>query len=278
MGEINLLTVCFVSFPEQLLWLIVSLLLIGRKDIFIFKNKKNVLKVSIISLMTTLIIILLKNLLGPIGTIISICVFIAIYVLFFQIHWVEAAAGILVTAIIFMTLEYVGILIVTQIIGITFNSNTTNSTELILLSVAPRILQIILTIILFKKPVKIIDTNAIKGFSKSRLKKLAFIFAYEAFCIFVIMKIARFEFNTNTLIGILDMWTNIILIITFVVGNLIVITRFMRIISAEKRNQAVTLLWVKSLLAQHGNDIATIDKMINDALSEIVIGGEYNER
>jgi hypothetical protein len=268
----------FIGFSEILLILITSMLITGRKEILNIRNKINLLKLFLVALVLTLIIMLTKDLLGQFSTIAMMAVIIVICAFIFKIHWTEAAAGVLIATVSLAAFEYVSILISSKITGVAFNGNTIVGKFRMYTSIASRILQTILIFILYRSPTTGINFGAIKGFAKKTLRRLTFIYIYEAFCIIILIKIGWSQLYSGTILSILDMSVNIILICSFFILNIIIITKLMRNAMLEKKNNTITLLWFKHLLTQYKYDIAKIDEMVDAALNKEVEGGKYDEK
>lgn len=278
MGQANLFTFFLIGYPEEFLSLITCLLIVGRKDKLNIRNKINTIKIFSSALIMTIAAFFSKNVFGQGAVIVTAAAFVVVIILIFKVYWVEACAGILISLFSLIAFEYICITIWSQVVGLSFDGWASDSRARMYSIFSVRILQLILVVILYKIPIAIIDFGTIKGFTKKVSGKLALIFAYEMFCVFTIIKVARFDFSPTTLSGTLNMAVNITLIIAFIVLNILVTTRLVRNAAMERKNHAITLLWFKHLLAKHGNDVTKIDKMIDEVLNEVVTGGEYNEK
>ena len=270
MGEINLSSACLVSYPEIVLLIIASLLIVGRKDILDIRNKTNLFKLFISSVAMTIVTVVLKNLVGQQATIISLGIFIVIYVFVLGVHWTEAAGGILIASVAFMALEYVSLLISFAVTGGSFSIMNTDRTLIILSGLVPRILDAILVVVLYKLPVTIVDLGSIKDFTKSALKDITSIYIFLALFIFGILKIAKLDYNYTTLWGVLSAIINVIIMICIVSGVLFVVTRLMRLITEERRGKAAAYFKYQRLRKVLGDDIIAIDKEMDIALNKAV--------
>lgn len=266
-----------IGFTETLVVLITSMLITGRKDLLNIRNRMNILNLLIVTFVLTIIITLTRSLLGQTAIIIFLVAYIVTCIFVFKTHWIEAAAGVLIAAISLAAFEYISILLGSRIIGVTPDSNNLVGELRIFTVVVTRILQIILVIILYRFPILVVNFGTIKGFTKRTLRKLTVIYIYEAICIILFIKIGWSQFNYNSL-SISDTTINIIVMCSFIVLNIIVVTKLMRNAMLEKKNNTITLLWFKHLLKQYRYDIAKIDVMVDDALNKEMEGGEYDER
>ena len=70
--------------------LITALLIVGRKDILDIRNKTNLLKIIISSILMTIVTVIVKDYIGQNTAIITLGIFAVIWIIIFKIHWVEA--------------------------------------------------------------------------------------------------------------------------------------------------------------------------------------------
>jgi len=271
MGHVDVSVLSCMSFLEVLLILITSCLIVGKKDLLDIRDKKNLLKLFVAAVLMMIAVVTVKTYIGQNETLLTLGLYILIWIAVYKMDWLEAIAGILIQSIAFICLEFVSIIIGSQVIGLHFNASTMDNRHFIYLNVITRLLDIILAIVIYKLPFIIIDIDSIKKDSnKDTLKNILPILGLEALYIFTILKTARLDYNVTSIWGVVSLVISIVAMLALNTVVLYIVIRLMRSIIEERKNKVVAYLNYQRLRKKYGDDIIAIDKEMNIALQKAV--------
>ncbi len=167
-----------LSVPEEYLLLILTMLVIGFKDILNFKNKENLVKVIFVTLMTALFTSIGHNYFDQIAFlgIIQIIFFVFIYSIVFKKEWYGIVLSFLIVTFIYLIFDFAGIILVASFMKINYMDiieKYSNTPKFILITLPSRLFLIITCFIVYKLPFTIINSCKIEDFTKNTIKKIS---------------------------------------------------------------------------------------------------------
>lgn len=153
MDKMSITSILLVSFPEELLMLLTSLVLIGNRESLDFRNKKNFFKLLIASSIMTACAVIGRSLL-PYTTANFILQLIIFYITFIVMYRYRIPASALATVLSFLTVAIGEVLILgptLNLLNISIEQVYSNDFFRILISFPARFFQILVIALVCKK-------------------------------------------------------------------------------------------------------------------------------
>lgn len=219
MDKMSLLSILLVSVPEEFLIVLMLCLLVGRRDIINFRQKSNIYRVIIATVLTVawadFIRAHIENVLFIFTS--NMVVATIVYVLVLRIKWYKASLGVLVIFVIHLVIESIAAIGMLAISGVTLEQMYSNDIMRIIFTLPIRLMQVAIVVLLYNLKKTMISFNWFEKFPNKMAKKIALIHIYLfiAFIqISVTFKHYLFNFDTPNYVDKPFFWINMLLIIT----------------------------------------------------------------
>lgn len=264
----GIITFIFNSVPEEFLFILSTFFLVGRKKI----DKNDLIKILVTTLITAAVTILVRKFSSvlPIISLIQIFVFIASYKVILKLKWLEASLGFLVTIVLYSMMEYLNLIIMQSVFGITLADTYIKEYILVLITIPQRIIQALSVFVLYKIPITLINVNGIQKVTKQLVGKITVLSLYLVIVfIFAIINLKHYLLDMTIDEIRADMSNivmNIVLVLMIGVMSLYLARKSVNSINKEINRRDIILVWVKKLVETHKNDINEITRSIDEAI------------
>ncbi len=174
MSEVSLVNTILISFPEELLIMLMTLLAIGRRDLVKVTNLLNLWRLVNVTIITAIFSVILNKYFSflLIVNIIKSTFFIFTYFIIFRIEVHKIIRGFFIAVIFTLIFEVLGSQIMTIITQINYNDLSPHSMMYVVFTIPGRLLQILTAFILYKAPFTLIKSTFI-AYSRANIKKFA---------------------------------------------------------------------------------------------------------
>jgi lysylphosphatidylglycerol synthetase-like protein (DUF2156 family) len=271
MYTMSLLVLLLGAIPEHMLYVLITACLIGRKDILDFRNKANLLKLSLVVFTNIAITILCKFSGIPYvnNILIQSVFFILIYSLILKFKWYKASLGLLINLLVYGIIEFVNFQIVNSLTGITLEQIYQNDTYRLVVFLPGRLVQVLMAYGLYKWSVILLDWGNFKRLTKTIKKKITLInLMVLVALVLVLVTVRTFAFKDTNILTSSHIYILIALIgVLCLMCTILVYTthKFAQSIKTEKDNNVIDLLYIRSLIERHHNE-ENVKKVVNSLI------------
>jgi hypothetical protein len=282
MAEFGLFTIGTVSFPEAIVFSIIILFAIGRRDLLNMKKKSNVFKFIFVVIIMTMIPITTRHFSSFFYSVQAVQALLAVLLFKFvyKLEWYNVLIGYLINFIVCGIIEVVCFISTSMITGININEININEQIKALFTIGPKIFHTLFIIILFKTKFVFVNLRAIK-FTKNIIKNLSMLYLTLGLCFLLILITGNyfmFEFPVIKTIREIRFIITFISIMTIVCILLVahsvkMAKKIEKTTKFEKNEQLHNSLITRALLYDVKSDKMTIDEVIEIITNKMIIGG-----
>jgi len=274
MNNANWATAIIVGLPEEFFYILTIAFLVGRRDIINFRSLNKVLRIIGATVLTDLCIFLMRQYSDSIllNFLVQLAFFTIVYIIVLGIEWYESTIGILITFVTFLILEFISVMIMVPLTGKSV-AELQSTLLLVFLAVLPsRLLQILLVWFLSRMKRPLLNLGRLGKLSARLFRNLALIHAY-LFVAFlqIIFTVKYFVFDHMIEDSLKQpfFWLNVSFTIIMAIILIVVINTLSKILSFEKQEKIVWLMWFRKLLDEYGyKENSDIKKIVEDAIYE----------
>jgi len=277
MDDISWLAAALVSLPEEFLFVIITCLIIGKRDFF--KDKGNTFRTILASVVTTIAVVVIKRY-SPYFlvnvTFLQLLCFIVAYTFILKIQWHKATLGILLMLTSYAIVELVDAAILFRATGVTMDQCLANDLYRIVYSLPARMLQGVIVLILYKLPFTLIDYGVIERFTKGIAKRITVMIGSVAIALIAAtITVKHFIFaSSSTKASLIDLSYVVFAIIALLVVLVVVILKFSEDIKKQRDENLFLLLWMVTLCETYPGDTVKIKEIVKKTIGD---GGNKDE-
>ncbi len=263
MIEFGLVNFLWISIPEEFLILLITMLVIGYKAILNFKDRKNLLKIIFTVTITALFSGTIHNfnLDELLISIIQVVFFIFIYVEVYKIEVFKIAISFLITMIVFLLMDAFSIIIMNIITGLTYFELKPNTLMFVLFCLPGRLIEIVLSFVLYKSKVVILNLDPIKIYIKNVLKRITIIYIIISIMFITVSNILLlfiFGFNSKNLGDFSYQIISSLLAIVLLALTIVYVHKESEKAAKESEERKYNLDWFEHLINKHGSDMISL--------------------
>jgi hypothetical protein len=266
----NINNLILISMPEEFFIILMSALIVGRRDIANLKDGKNLIRVLITTVLTAVSIVLLRQILGQQMEVILILqhvIFIALFVVILRMTLLEAIVGLLINLVFYIIIELVDIAIMQIITSVPYKALKSTDLLFIVFTIPERVIQVALAYTLHKLPFALVKLPKHPLMLK-KLLKLSFNLVAPFTIITITAKIFVIDLGIDSLKNIILLFVIITVSLGWAVSTLINTRRYMKMLESNHIDSLNNLLVVKTLLEKEDCDIIELKRFVNGAIIE----------